>query len=68
VIDPDNVEQQQKLLATHRRTLAHLLTQQAQFSVGHIPAHVANGIADARAAIEHIKVVTHRVILALRHF
>jgi hypothetical protein len=45
----DDIEQQQQRLAAHRRTLAHLLHQQAQFSAGHVPAHVANGIAEARA-------------------
>jgi hypothetical protein len=51
----DDIEQQQQLLATHRRTLAHLLDQQARFSAGHVPAHVATGIAEARAQIAQIK-------------
>src|SRR5919109_61192 len=51
--DEDGIQQQ--LLATHRRTLAHLLQQQAQFSAGYIPAHIANGIAEARAGIQRAK-------------
>lgn len=53
--DADAIAQQQELLAVHRRTLAHLLQQVAQFSAGHLPAHVANGIAEARASIAHCK-------------
>lgn len=51
----EDIEEQKQLLAAHRRTLAHLLKQQAQFSVGYIPAHVANGIQDARDEIARIK-------------
>jgi hypothetical protein len=47
----DHIAQQQELLAPHRRTLAHLLRQQAAFSAGHVPAHIAHGIAEARAGI-----------------
>jgi NB-ARC domain len=52
----DEIAQQQELLATYRRTLAHLLRQAAQFSTGYVPAHVANGIAEARAEIARIKI------------
>src|SRR5258706_9357067 len=48
-------QQQQALLTAHRRTLAHLLIQQAQFNAGHVPAHVANGISEARESIRQIK-------------
>jgi hypothetical protein len=51
----EDIEEQQKLLAAHRRTLAHLLKQQAQFSAGHVPAHVVNGILEARDYIAGIK-------------
>jgi hypothetical protein len=54
-LDEETIDQQRALLAAHRRTLAHLLTQAAEFSAGHLPAHVANGIAEARAKIEQIK-------------
>ena len=39
------IEQQQRLLAEHRRTLARLLGEAAKFGAGFLPAHVANGIA-----------------------
>jgi hypothetical protein len=55
MLGPDEIAQQQELLATYRRTLVHMLTQQAQFSAGFVPAHVANGIAEARANIRHVK-------------
>lgn len=64
-LDQDTITQQLDLLATHRRTLAHLLTQQAQFSIGHIPAHVANGITEARAAIAQLKVDLHTAGVAV---
>jgi hypothetical protein len=51
----DEIEQQQQLLATYRRTLTHLLLQHAQFTAGHIPAHIANSIVEARANIQRIK-------------
>jgi hypothetical protein len=54
---PEEIEQQRGLLAAHRRTLAHLLSQQAQFSAGHIPAHIANGINETRMNIGHIKII-----------
>jgi hypothetical protein len=55
----EEIAQQQEQLAIHRRTLAHLLAQQAQFSAGHVPAHVANGIAEARANIRRVKQTLH---------
>src|SRR5689334_17753291 len=54
-LDQETINAQLELLAAHRRTLAHLITQQAQFSAGHIPAHIANGIAEARVNIARIK-------------
>jgi hypothetical protein len=54
-LDQETISQQLALLATHHRTLAHLLQQAAQFSAGHIPVHVANGIAEARTYISYIK-------------
>jgi hypothetical protein len=52
----DTVNQQLALLATHRRTLAHLLAQAAQYG-GEVfaPPATANGIAQARAEIQRIK-------------
>jgi hypothetical protein len=52
----EEIEQQHQLLATHRRTLAHLLKQAAQYG-GEIfaPPHTANGISEARENIRHVK-------------
>lgn len=54
--DPDAIAHQQQLLATHRRTLAHLLQQAAQYG-GEVlaPPQTANGLAEARAAIDRVK-------------
>jgi hypothetical protein len=48
--DLDTIAQHLTLLATHRRTLAHLLAQAAQYG-GEVfaPPATANGIAQARA-------------------
>lgn len=54
-LDQETIARQLDLLTTHRRTLAHLLQQAAQFSAGYVPAHIANGIAEARAEIRRIK-------------
>lgn len=54
-LDQETITQQIELLATHRRTLFHLLIQQGQFSAGYIPAHIANGIVEARANISRVK-------------
>jgi hypothetical protein len=55
MLNQEDIDEYLKQLAIHRRTLAHLLGQQGQFSAGHVPAHVANGIAEARAHIACIK-------------
>src|SRR5262245_40787212 len=54
--NPEEIEQQRDLLATHRRSLAHLLKQAAQHG-GEVfaPPQTANGIAEARANIQHVK-------------
>lgn len=53
---PEDIENQQNLLATYRRTLAHLLDQAAQFS-GEVfaPPQNANAIHEARQKIRQIK-------------
>lgn len=53
---PDDIAQQQALLTRHRQTLAHLL-QQAAAHGGEVfaPPPTANGIAEARTNIRHIK-------------
>jgi hypothetical protein len=55
-LDQETVTQQLALLATYRRTLAHLVEQAAQYG-GEIfaPPQTANGIAEARAKVGQIK-------------
>src|SRR4051794_41074555 len=56
MLDSDTINLQTTLLATHRRTLAHLLEQAAQYGGGGVtPTHTVNGIAEARANISRIK-------------
>jgi hypothetical protein len=57
LLDPEARSQQLTLLATHRRTLAHLVAQAAQYG-GEVfaPPQTANGIAEARAEIQRMKV------------
>jgi tetratricopeptide (TPR) repeat protein len=58
MLDQEAIDNQFALLATHRRTLAHLLQQAAQFG-GEVfaPPYTANGIAAARAEIQRIKAI-----------
>jgi NB-ARC domain len=55
-LDQESINTQLALLRTHRRTLAHLLEQAAQFG-GEVfaPPQTANGIVAARAEIRRIK-------------
>lgn len=56
-LDPETIDQQQKLLATYRRTLDQLLIQAAQYGgEPFAPPAVANGIAEAREQIDRIKI------------
>jgi hypothetical protein len=53
---PDDIAGQQNLLVLHRRTLAVYLGQLAALGgTAHAPPHVANGILEARANIQHVK-------------
>src|SRR5436309_359269 len=55
-LDQETITQQHTLLATHRRTLAHLLEQAAAYGgVRLAPPQTANEIAEARATIARIK-------------
>ena len=56
---PDNEEiaHQQRLLATHRRTLTILLEQQAVHTTAFTPPSVVHGITEARTQIQRIKAV-----------
>lgn len=49
---PDDIIDQQNLLAAHRRTLLVLLQQHAEFGAAFAPPHIVHGIRDAR---EHIR-------------
>lgn len=51
----DVCRQQQDLLATHRRTLAHVLKQQAALGSAYAPPGIAHGIDEARAGIAQCK-------------
>jgi DNA-binding NarL/FixJ family response regulator len=57
MLNPEEIAAQQELLTTHCRTLAHLVKQAAYFSPGHLPAHIASGIDEARVEIARIKAV-----------
>ena len=54
----EDIKQQQELLVTYRRTLYALLKQRAQISAGHVPAHIVNGIDEAR---DHIRQLKHNL-------
>jgi len=60
-LDQEAITQQLALLAAHRRTLAHLLQQAAQFG-GEVfaPPQTANGIAEARQQLRRIKAVLRK--------
>jgi hypothetical protein len=51
----EEIDHQQTLLATHRRTLAHYLKQQAALGEAYAPPVVSGGIREARANILRIK-------------
>jgi tetratricopeptide (TPR) repeat protein len=51
----DELRAQQAVLAAQRRTLLHLLGQEATFGAGFVPPSIAAGIDEARTAIRHIK-------------
>lgn len=49
------IADQQNLLTTHRRTLAHYLKQQASLGEAFAPPAVTHGISEARSNIRRIK-------------
>jgi hypothetical protein len=51
----DEIAAQQALLHAHRQTLGVLLEQQARIGAAYAPPAIANGIAEARAAIARVK-------------
>lgn len=54
--DQNEIVDQLDLLKTHRRTLAHLLQQQAMLGKSFAPPGVSHGILEARESIHRIKV------------
>ena len=51
----EDIANQQYLLAMHRRTLTHYLSQQAIHSLAYVPSAVIHGIAEARQQIDQLK-------------
>jgi tetratricopeptide (TPR) repeat protein len=51
----DDIAQQQRLLATYRRTLAHYVSQQAMHGPAYTPPAVVHGIVEAREQIRQLK-------------
>lgn len=50
-----DITHQQRLLETHRRTLAHYLQQSAMFGAAYTPPHITHGIREARDGIARAK-------------
>jgi eukaryotic-like serine/threonine-protein kinase len=55
----EDIDNQQNLLAAHRRTLAHYLMQQASLGTAYTPPGIVHGIHESRQAIQRIKAVLH---------
>src|SRR3954453_341413 len=53
----DEIEQQQRLLVTHRATLAVYLERLASRGFAHVPPEVIHGIHEARLHIRHNKAI-----------
>src|SRR4051812_44609449 len=51
----EEVEEQRKILQSHRRTLQHYLNQQALLGSGFSPPAVTHGIAESRMQIQRLK-------------
>lgn len=55
MLDQDEIDSQQERLATHRRTLAYYLNQEAKLGEAYTPPGVFHGIDEARDEIRRIK-------------
>jgi hypothetical protein len=55
MLSPEEIAEQQQLLATYRRTLAIYLKQRAEIGHAYSPPAVINGIDDTRSHIRRIK-------------
>jgi hypothetical protein len=51
----EDIDNQKTLLASHRRTLAHYLRQEALLGAAHTPPGVVHGIYESRQAIQRMK-------------
>ncbi|MDQ2997348.1 MAG: hypothetical protein M3R61_09875 [Chloroflexota bacterium] len=56
-LSAEEVAEQQRLLATYRRTLGIYLQQQAEISRAYSPPSILNGISEARSQIRRIKII-----------
>jgi hypothetical protein len=54
-LSAEEISGQQKLLATHRRTLAHELQRLSILTTAHAPPEITHGIDEARASIARVK-------------
>ena len=54
-VTQEQIDDQYDLLASHRRTLALYLKQQAQLGSAYAPPGVGNGVREARDAIKRVK-------------
>src|SRR6266545_5158333 len=52
----EEIAQQRELLEIYRRTLAHHLRQIASLGAAFTPPYIVNGVYEARANIERIKI------------
>src|SRR5436190_7999157 len=55
MLSPEEIAQQEQLLATYRRTLAIYMRQQAEIGRAYSPPAIQNGIDEARSNIRRIK-------------
>lgn len=54
-VNQEDIDEQQELLYTHRRTLAVYLRRLAKLSDAHAPPEITHGIREARAGIQRVK-------------
>jgi hypothetical protein len=57
MLSAEDISGQQKLLATHRRTLASYLQRLSILTTAHAPPEIDHGIDEARANIAHVKAI-----------
>jgi hypothetical protein len=57
MLSEEELDQQQTVLAAHRRTLAAELARLALVGAAHAPPEVTNGIAESREHIARVKAI-----------